>query len=430
MRILVIGQGGREHCLVWKLSQSELVDTIFCAPGNGGTAAIAHNIGIADTDIDALLTFALKEEIDLTVVGPEAPLVEGIVDAFEAEGLDIFGPEKALAQLEASKVFAKELMKKYKIPTAAFEVFDDPQKAKYYLKRKKMPLVVKADGLAAGKGVVVCRTLEQALEAVDDMMVKKIFGTAGERIVIEQCLHGEEVSVLALTDGQTIIPLVTSQDHKRVFDGDEGPNTGGMGAYAPVPFVDEILFDKIMNKVFKPLLEGLHKEGKVYRGVLYAGLMIKKNEPWVLEFNVRFGDPETQVILPKLKSDLVEIMFKTIEGKLDEVKLQWDKRFCVGVVLVSGGYPGGYAKGQEIKGLEQLENMKDVFVFHAGTICKPLKDNLNPQWITSGGRVLSVVALGKNVKDAQGKVYNAVEKINFENMHYRKDIGNKAFNET
>lgn len=419
MKVLVIGSGAREHCLAWKISQSRGVSKVYCAPGNGGTIEIAQNVDIAATDIEGLLEFALREKIDITMVGPEAPLVEGIVDRFKENGLKVFGPTKELALLEGSKVFAKEVMKKYDIPTADFVVFSDVQAAKEYVKRKGTPLVVKADGLAAGKGVIVCASEEEALKAIDEILVDKKFGQAGERIVIEECLEGEEASILIFTDGKNIVPLVSSQDHKRAYDDDKGPNTGGMGAYAPAPIVTDKVFKKIMDEICSPLISGLRADGKIYSGILYVGLMIKDGRPSVLEFNVRFGDPETQAILPKLKSDLAEVIIETLSGDLDKVTLQWDERPCVCVVLASGGYPGAYEKGKKIKGLESLKNIKDVFVFHAGT-------KLNDTLATSGGRVLSIVGLGDDIKEAQGKAYDAIEKVDFEGMHYRKDIASKA----
>ncbi|MBU2251625.1 MAG: phosphoribosylamine--glycine ligase, partial [Candidatus Omnitrophica bacterium] len=363
MRVLVIGSGGREHCLAWKLAQSPSVDKLYCAPGNGGTGLVAENIDIAATDIDKLLEFALSQKIDLTVVGPELPLVEGIVDRFKAKGLKIFGPVKDLARLEGSKIFAKELLQKYGIPTADFKVFDSAEAAKTYIQKKQAPLVVKADGLAAGKGVIVCLTIKEAVEAIDLIMVRKEFGAAGRQIIIEDCLKGEEVSIIAFIDGETIVPLVASQDHKRIFDADQGPNTGGMGAYSPAPLIGQKLLTIIIDKIFKPLIEGLNSEERIYQGILYAGLMIENDQPYVLEFNVRFGDPETQAILPKLKSDLAEVMLKTVDRKLKEVVLEWDQRFCLSVVLASGGYPGDYQKNKEIKGLDKLGGLKDVFVF-------------------------------------------------------------------
>ncbi len=419
MKVLVIGSGGREHCLVWKLSQSSSVEKIYCAPGNAGTQKIAENIDIGVGEIDKLVEFVLEEKIDLTVVGPEAPLVEGIVDKFQEKGLKIFGPGKDLALLEGSKVFAKEMMKKYKVPTADFEVFDDLEEAKNYVKEKGAPLVVKADGLAAGKGVIVCETQGQAYQALDLIMAQKHFKFAGDKVVIEDCLKGQELSVLIFTDGDTILPLVSSQDHKRAFEGDKGPNTGGMGAYSPTPLVDDRDFDKIINIIFKPLIEGLKSEGKNYIGMLYGGIMMQEGEPYVLEFNVRFGDPEAQAILPKLKSDLADVMLKTIDGELSSVKLEWDQRYCLCVVLASGGYPGKYEKGKVITGLEKLEDLEDIFVFHAGTKKTDLL-------LTNGGRVLGVSGLGNTIDEAQEKVYKAAQNINFDKMFYRKDIGDKA----
>lgn len=419
MRVLVVGSGGREHCLAWKLSQSKSVTKLYCAPGNGGTATIANNLDIKADDLDSLVEFAQKEKIDLTVVGPEAPLVAGIVDKFEAKGLVVFGPHKDLALLEGSKIFAKETMKKFNIPTADFKIFDNAGEAKAYIREKGAPIVVKADGLAAGKGVIVASSVKEAEEAVDSMLVTKQFGAAGEKIIVEDCLEGEEASILIFTDGQAIVPLVSSQDHKRAFNGDKGPNTGGMGAYAPAPIVNDDLFGKINWKICVPLIEGLKKEGKPYKGILYVGLMIKNNEPYVLEFNVRFGDPETQAILPKLKSDLAQAMLKTAKGKLKGFNLEWDERFCVCVVLASGGYPGSYEKGKVISGLDKAKKIKDVFIFHAGT-------KLNKDCITSGGRVLGVVGLGATIEEAKERAYSAIEEISFEKMHYRNDIGNKA----
>lgn len=426
MKVLLIGSGGREHCLAWKIAQSPLVGKIYCAPGNGGTALVAENIDIRAADIDSLARFALKERIDLTVVGPELPLVEGIVDRFENKGLKIFGPGKELAYLEGSKVFAKQMMKKFGIPTADFRIFDNPQKAKTYIKEKGAPIVLKADGLAAGKGVIVAKSIEEALEAVDLIMVEKKFAEAGDKIIVEDCLEGEEASILIFTDGKSIVPLASSQDHKPIFDGDLGPNTGGMGAYSPAPVVEEVVFEELNKNIFYPLIQGLREEGKVYKGVLYAGLMIKDRCPYVLEFNVRFGDPETQVILPKLKSDLVEVMLKTVEGDLVDVNLDWDQRFCLGVVLTSGGYPGNYIKGKTITGLDKLKNEKDIFVFHAGTRLSSTRQSPDPVFLTDGGRVITVAGLGNTVKEVRNKVYKAIDGISFEDMYYRKDIGNKA----
>ncbi|MCF7870510.1 MAG: phosphoribosylamine--glycine ligase [Candidatus Omnitrophica bacterium] len=424
MKVLVIGSGAREHCLVDKLSQSPKVSKIYCAPGNGGTAHLAENIEIKADNLDRLLDFALKENVELTVVGPEIPLAKGIVDLFNDQGLKIFGPAKELAKLESSKVFAKEIMKKYGIPTADFKVFSQPKPAKEYIERKGAPVVVKADGLAAGKGVMVCESEAEARQAVDTIMGKKKFGEAGEKIIIEDCLQGQELSLLAFSDGETILPLAASQDHKRIFDNDQGANTGGMGAYAPVPLLDKQNFDKIINEIFQPLIEGLGRENKIYKGILYAGIMIFNNKPNLLEFNVRFGDPEAQVVLPKLKGDLADIMLKTIDGNLKQAKVEWDQRSFVCVVLASGGYPGKYQKGKEISGLEELEKQKDILVYHAGT------KRENEKIVTNGGRVLSVVGSGLTLKEAKEKAYQAVDKINFKGVQYRKDISDKAFNKS
>lgn len=442
----MIGSGGREHCLAWKIKQSPLVDKVYIAPGNAGTALLGENVDIKADEIDSLLAFAKDKNIGLTVVGPEAPLVAGIVDRFSSQGLKIFGPDKQSARLEASKVFAKETMLKYNIPTAGFNVFDDIVSAKEYVKEKNSPLVVKAEGLAGGKGVIVCSTSDEATAAVDLIMGQKKFGSAGERVVIEDLLSGEELSILVISDGKNIVPLLPSQDHKRAFDNDKGPNTGGMGAYCPVPLADNALLSKIMGDVFYPLIKGLSKDGRPFKGVLYGGIMVDKGKPFVLEFNVRFGDPETQAILPKLKSDLVEIMLAAVDGGLDKVgSLEWDERACVAVVLSSGGYPGSYEKGKKIKGLEQLEDKEDVIVFHAGTqvsISHPRKASRKTsprdrpprgeqppatRFITNGGRVLNVVGLGKELREAREKAYKAIGNISFERMYYRKDIGDRGF---
>jgi phosphoribosylamine--glycine ligase len=420
VKVLVIGSGAREHCLVDKLSQSPKVSKIYCAPGNGGTAQLAENIEIKADDLGRLLDFALKNNIELTVVGPEIPLAMGIVDLFNDQGLKIFGPTKELAKLESSKVFAKEIMKKYGIPTADFKVFSQPDLAKEYIEKKGAPVVVKADGLAAGKGVMVCKNEAEAKQAVDTIMGEKKFGEAGEKIIIEDCLQGQELSLLAFSDGETILPLVSSQDHKRIFDNDQGPNTGGMGAYAPVPLLDRQSFDKIISEIFQPLIEGLRRENKIYKGILYAGLMIFNNKPNLLEFNVRFGDPEAQVVLPKLKGDLADIMLKAIDSDLKQAKVEWDQRSFVCVVLASGGYPGKYQKGKEISGLDNAEKEKDVLVYHAGT------KKENGKILTNGGRVLSVVGSGLTLREAKEKAYQAVDKINFKGVQYRKDISDKA----
>ncbi|NQV04154.1 MAG: phosphoribosylamine--glycine ligase [Candidatus Omnitrophica bacterium] len=420
MRIFVIGSGGREHALIWKIAQSRKVDKIFCAPGNGGIKEIAELVHIKADDVSALLRFANDERIDLTVAGPEIPLVKGIVDEFTKNGLKIFGPTKDLAMLEGSKVFAKETMQRFGVPTADFRVFDDPLKARDYLKQRGAPLVVKADGLAAGKGVVVAQTIEEAEEAIDSMLVKKIFGKSGERIILEDCLEGEEASILVLSDGKDIVPLVSSQDHKRIFDGDKGPNTGGMGAYSPAPVVSGKIFDEVIDKVFRPIIRGFAGESKPYKGVLYGGIMITKKGPMTLEFNVRFGDPETQAILPRLKSDLVEVMLACIDGRLREIKLEWDRRACLSIVAAAKGYPGPYEKHKEIRGLKDLRALGDTEVFHAGTEARDGKI------FTSGGRVLGVTGLGKDIKSAKRVAYAAIDKIKFDGIYYRHDIGYKA----
>jgi len=428
MRVLVIGSGGREHALVCKIAQSRLVDKIFCAPGNGGIAKIAECLEIKAEDTASLLDFARKEKIGLTVVGPEAPLAAGIVDEYNNYKLKIFGSDKAAAQLEASKVFAKELMAKYHVPTADFKIFTDAGEAKKYIEKIGAPCVIKADGLAQGKGVVVAKTPDEAKRAIVSMLEEKIFGPAGSRVIIEDCLEGQEASILVITDSRKVIALASSQDHKRVFDEDKGPNTGGMGAYSPAPVVTKELFREILDNIVYRTIDGLAKEGIIYKGVLYAGVMVTKDGPKALEFNVRFGDPETQVILLRMQSDLLELMLAASEEKLSRFDgLKWDSRACVCVVCASGGYPGNYEKGKEISGLEDAAKMKDVVVFHAGTKkLSVVSCQLSDKYITNGGRVLGVTGLGNSIKDAIDKTYQAVGKINFEGMHYRRDIGQKA----
>jgi phosphoribosylamine--glycine ligase len=421
MKVLVVGGGGREHALCWKIKQSILVKELYCAPGNGGTAKIAENIPIKAEDVDGIVDFVKNTKIDFVVIGPEAPLNLGIVDMLEREGVMAFGPSKRAALLEGSKVFAKNIMKKYGIPTADFEVFDDADKAKKYIASQNKPLVVKADGLAAGKGVYVCKTKEEAVNAISDIMVKKVFGSAGDKVVIEDCLEGEEASFLVFTDGEVVIPMDSSQDHKRVYDNDEGPNTGGMGAYSPAPVVNKEVFDKVMNKIIYPVIKGMNNEGIPFKGVLYAGLMIKNNEPYVLEFNTRFGDPEAQPLLVRIKNDIVPVLMGCMDGKLKNEYLLWDERPAVCVVIASGGYPGEYKKGFEIKGLDDIDD-ENIYVFHAGT---KMVDN---KIYTDGGRVLGVTALGDNIINAIENAYKGVSKICFEGMHYRKDIGKKAIN--
>jgi phosphoribosylamine--glycine ligase len=420
MRILVIGGGGREHALVWKISRSPRVTKIYCAPGSAGIAELAAIVPIGADQIEELAEFATKEKIDLTVVGPELPLTLGISDLFESRGLRIFGPNKAAAQLEGSKAFAKEILHENKIPTAAFGTFTDAGAAKAYLARQKPPYVIKADGLAGGKGVLICAQLREAEAAIEEILVRKAFGSAGERLVIEEFLHGEEASFMALTDGEHVLPLATSQDHKRVFDDDQGPNTGGMGAYSPAPVVTADLHDRILREVFAPLLAGLKRKGIRYRGLIYAGLMITHDGPKVLEFNARFGDPECQPIMMRLKSDLVPLLDATIDGTLDRAHAEWHDDPAVCVVLCAGGYPDSYDKGKEIRGLDRLKDWSKSFVFHAGTS----KDEA--RWTTAGGRVLGVTARGETIADAVKEVYRAVGEISWDGMHYRKDIAKRA----
>ncbi len=420
MKILVIGSGGREHAIAWKLARSKKVTRLFIAPGNPGTAPHGENVLIPAEDIEGLKSFALKERVDLTVVGPELPLTLGIADAFENAGLKIFGPSKAASELEASKVFSKELMVRHKIPTAFFKKFDDPELAKTYTETHRPPLVVKADGLAAGKGVIICRSKEEASDAIDIIMTKKAFGGAGKRIVVEEFLEGEEASFLAITDGKTVIPLAPAQDHKAIYDGDKGPNTGGMGAYSPAPVISPGMEKEIMDTIMVPTVRAMAEEGRLYKGILYAGLMINGGKPKVLEFNVRFGDPETQPIMMRLQDDLSDLLLSAVEGKLSGVKLRWSDKASVCVVMSSKGYPGNYEKGKEIHGLKEASQLKDVMVFHAGTAFK------DGRIVTSGGRVLGVTALGSDIKEAIDRAYGAVREISWEGAYFRTDIGKKA----
>ncbi len=422
MKILVIGGGGREHALAWKLSQSSLVDKLYAAPGNAGIGQIAEGVPISAEDIPALLAFSKKEKIDLTVVGPELPLVAGIVDVFTQEKLAIFGPTRGAARLEGSKIFAKELMVRQQIPTAPFQAFDSYGAASASLLKRRGPCVVKADGLCQGKGVVVAQDIEEATAAIRVLMDKKAFGIAGEKILIEECLEGEETSILALTDGKNVAMLPSSQDHKRIFEKDQGPNTGGMGAYSPAPIVTKELETKIREKILLPILEAMAREGVPYRGLLYAGLMITQDGPMVLEFNARFGDPETEAILPRLRGDFAAYLLEVSRGKLPSKPLEVDPRPAVSVILASKGYPGSYEKGKVIEGLEEASRVKDVFIFHAGTLKKAGK------FVTNGGRVLAVTALGGTFEEAARQAYRAVSKIHFEGMYYRKDIAYRALN--
>ncbi|MFA5374707.1 MAG: phosphoribosylamine--glycine ligase [Dehalococcoidia bacterium] len=415
LKVLVIGNGAREHALVWKLSKSPKVAEIYAAPGNAGIAKISTVLNVKPTDIAALAAVAEERKIDLIVVGPEIPLANGIVDAFENRGLRIFGPSKAAAQIEASKVFAKELMQRYGIPCAKSDSFRSYQGAKDYVKMQHCPIVLKADGLAAGKGVIIANTTDEALTGLSDIMEKRAFGDAGNSVVVEEFLVGKEVSLLAFTDGMTVVPMVPACDYKRVGDGDTGLNTGGMGSYSPPGFFGSEMVKKVKRTILEPMVKAMAKEGYNYKGVLYAGLMITADGPRVMEFNCRFGDPETQAMLPRLDTDLVDIMLAVIDGNLKRIKIHWRNEACVGVILASGGYPGKYATGLPITGLDAVDD--DVMVFHAGTkfsdgaIC------------TDGGRVLTVTALGRDIAEARDKVYRNVSRINFSGCHYRRDIG-------
>ncbi|MDA8242418.1 MAG: phosphoribosylamine--glycine ligase [Nitrospiraceae bacterium] len=420
MKVLVIGGGGREHAIVWKLSQSKSVDKIYCCPGNAGIADIAECINVNQDDFRSLLDFVKYEWIDLTIVGPEAPLSKGIVDLFEKEGRRILGPTKAAARLESSKVFSKKLMRSHGIPTADYRVFTSYLHAEEYVKFKGAPIVLKADGLASGKGVFVAASVDEAMDALRQIMKDRVFGEAGDRVLIEDCLRGEEASFMAFTDGKTIVPMVSSQDHKRIFDNDQGPNTGGMGAYSPAPVITEELQAVVMEKVMKQTVRALKAEGITYKGILYAGLMIDKGKPYVLEFNCRFGDPETQPVLSRLESDLMEVAMAVTDEKLSEIRVEWKKDPSVCVVLSSEGYPGKYRKGDAITGIDAANRLEGVHVFHAGTAFK------DSDTVTSGGRVLGVTATGSTIAAAKKRAYEAVEKIHFRGMHYRKDIAGRA----
>jgi phosphoribosylamine---glycine ligase len=424
MQVLVIGKGGREHALVWKLAQSPRVERVYCAPGNAGTAEEGVNVPIDGNDFDRLIRFAKKEGIGLTVVGPEDPLAQGIVDAFQKENLHIFGPTRAAAQIEASKVFAKQLMREADVPTAEFRVFDHPDPARHYLETREYPVVIKADGLAAGKGVIVCDDTRGALEAVERIMVREEFGrAAGRQVVIEKRLDGQELSILALVSGRSIVPLQATQDHKAAFDNDQGPNTGGMGAYSPAPLATPEMLQEIESGILVPTVHAMKRSRRAFRGVLYAGIMATSQGPRVLEFNCRFGDPETQPLLMRLKTDLVELIEAVIEDRLSdfpEDRLEWDPRPAVCVVMASQGYPGNYAKGKVISGLEEAARVPDVKIFHAGTTLE------NGMVVTDGGRVLGVTALGDTIADARRRAYEAVGKVHYQGAFYRRDIAAKA----
>lgn len=420
MKILVIGGGGREHALVWKIAQSPLVKQIFCAPGNPGTAQLATNLPIKVEEIDKLLGFAKTEGIDLAVVGPELPLSLGIVDLFREYGVKIFGPSRAAARIEASKAFSKDLMHKYAIPTAAYGVFTEIPAAEAFIRKTGAPIVVKADGLAAGKGVIIAQTEAEAIAAVQEMLSGNAFGDAGSRVVIEEFLVGEEASFLAITDGKFVIPLASAQDHKAIFDGDQGPNTGGMGAYSPAPVVTAEVHQKAMEQVVQRAVDGMAAEGCAYQGIVYAGLMVKDGEVKTLEFNARFGDPECQPLLMRMKSDLVPLLLAVAEGDLSGHSIEWHDQAAICVVMAAEGYPGDYPKGDAITGIEAAEQLTDVTVFHAGTAEK------DGQVVTAGGRVLGVTALGNTVSAAIERAYQGVDKISWRGVQFRRDIGKKA----
>ena len=423
MKVLIVGSGGREHAIAWKLKQSKKIQRLYCAPGNAGMMRIAKCVNIKADDIERLAEFASGSKINLTVIGPEQPLALGITDEFKRRKLKVFGPEKSGARLESSKVFAKEFMQKYHIPTAPFKVFGNLTEAIGFCKSMEFPTVIKVDGLAAGKGVMIVRDLEQATRILEQIFVEKKFGEAGDRVVIESCLSGQEVSIMVITDGKTYLPLLPSQDHKQLLDGDKGPNTGGMGAYCPAEFVTEKLMAQITQFVLDPVVAGLRKENIPYRGVLYAGLMLTEAGPKVLEFNCRFGDPETQVVLPLLKTDLLDIMKATVEGQLDKLpKLEWRRGSAACVVLAAKGYPGEYSTGQRISGLQNIGE-EGAYIFHSGT----RKDD--NQWVTAGGRVLGVMGMNGNLKTALAKAYRIVKRIKFDGVHYRRDIGFRILGE-
>jgi len=420
MRVLVVGGGGREHALVWKLRQSPRVEALFCAPGNAGIAAQAECVPVAADDVKGLLHLAREQRMDLTVVGPELPLTLGLVDRFAEAGLRAFGPVAAAARLEGSKAFSKDLCRQSHVPTAFFGTFTDPEEAVRFVREVGAPIVVKADGLASGKGVFICQTVEEALDAIDQVMRRRLFGDAGARVVVEEFLEGEEVSFMAVTDGTTVLPLATSQDHKRVFDGDRGPNTGGMGAYSPAPVATPALQAQVMREIVEPVVQGLARQGIRYTGVLYAGLMVQDGRAKVLEFNVRLGDPEAQVLLARLGSDLADICLRVCEGRLAGTEIAWDPRPAVCVVLAAEGYPGGVERGRPVEGLEALRGWQGGVVFHAGT------KRVDGRLVTDGGRVLGVTALGDTIEGAIAEAYAAVGKIDWPGMHYRRDIGHRA----
>lgn len=419
MKVLVVGGGGREHTIIWKLSQNRKISELYCAPGNGGISSLAVCVPIKATDIEGIVNFSKENSIDFVMVAPDDPLVAGMVDALQEAGIRAFGPVKAAAIIEGSKSFSKDLMKKYGIPTAGYEVFHSSEGASSYLDTCSAPVVVKADGLALGKGVIIAQSIDEAKAAVKNIMDDKVFGEAGSKVVIEEYIQGPEVSILAFTDGKTVVPMVSSQDHKRVFDKDQGPNTGGMGTFSPSLIYDQKLAEQCMTEIFLPTVEAMNKEGRKFKGILYFGLMITGDGPKVIEYNARFGDPETQVVLPRLKTDLLEIFDAIIDERLSDIKIEWSDNAAVCVIAASGGYPGKYATGLEISGLEAAEAQENTIVFHAGTTCA------DGRFYTAGGRVLGVTAVEEDMDKAIARAYAGIEKIKFEGMHYRQDIGRK-----
>ncbi len=419
MKVLVVGSGGREHAICWKLLQSPKVDKIYCAPGNAGIGEIAELVPVGAMEFDKLAEFAKANDIGLTVVGMDDPLVGGIVDKFEEEGLRVFGPRANAAIIEGSKAFSKELMKKYNIPTAAYETFDNYEKALEYVKKGDFPVVLKADGLALGKGVLICNNLEEAEAGLNTIMVDKKFGDSGNKVVIEEFLTGQEMSVLSFCDGKTIVPMVSAQDHKRALDGDKGLNTGGMGTFSPSRYYTPELAEECMETIYKPTVEALNREGRTFKGIIFFGLMLTPKGMRVIEYNARFGDPETQVVLPRLKTDLLEIFEACVDGTLDKINVEWEDNGTACVVLASGGYPESYQKGYEITGLEEAKKAPNILVFHAGTA---LKDG---KFVTNGGRVLGITGIGKDLDEAIKIAYEGVKLVDFKDKHYRKDIGVK-----
>lgn len=421
MKILVVGGGGREHAIIWKLKQSSIVDKIYCAPGNAGISELAECVPISAMEFDKLISFVKENDIDYTIIGMDDPLAGGIVDAFENANLKVFGPRKNAAILESSKAFAKNLMKKYNIPTGAYETFDNYEAAKIYLEKQDMPIVLKADGLALGKGVLICKTLEEAQQGLKEIMQEHKFGAAGNTVIIEEFLEGPEVSILSFCDGKTIIPMVSAQDHKRAFDNDKGLNTGGMGTFSPSKFYTNEMEKECMKTIFQPTVDAMLKENRPFVGIIYFGLMYTKNGMKVIEYNARFGDPETQVILPRLKTDLLDIMLACTNGTLDNMNIEWYNNAAVCVILASGGYPVSYTKGYEITGLQKISEKKNMIVFHAGT------DKKGGKIVTSGGRVLGITGIGDNIDEAIKTAYEGVEIVNFNQKHFRTDIGKKDY---